>query len=88
MENLCFWYIGLNYCQTRLEQLKFGVKKPLKQGLEGLYLVRVESFVNNINPETIGFDAAVEFAPDWGNMGPRLLDNQFLRTLAKIGLFP
>ena len=34
-------------------------------GLPGLYLMRVESFIRGVDPATIGFDAAVEFAPDW-----------------------
>ena len=40
-----------------------------RAGIEDLYLVRVESFVRNIDPHSIGFDAAVEFAPDWGAVG-------------------
>jgi lipopolysaccharide biosynthesis protein len=38
-------------------------------GTGDLYLVRVESFVRNIDPHSIGFDAAVEFAPDWEAVG-------------------
>jgi lipopolysaccharide biosynthesis protein len=34
-------------------------------GFPDLYLVRVESFSRNIDPRTIGFNAAIEFAPDW-----------------------
>lgn len=33
-------------------------------GLPDLYLVRVEGTRSNINPKSIGFDAALEFAPD------------------------
>ena len=45
-----------------------------KAGLGELYLVRVESFEKDVIPETIGFDAAVEFAPDWSAIGnPRNL---------------
>lgn len=32
-------------------------------GFEGLYLCVLESFGNQINPETINFDAAIEFSP-------------------------
>lgn len=35
-----------------------------KFGFKDLYLVRVENFVAGINPLEIGFDAAMEFAPD------------------------
>jgi lipopolysaccharide biosynthesis protein len=42
-------------------------------GLGDLYLVRVENFVGDLDPRSIGFDAAVEFAPDWKAMGlPKL----------------
>ena len=40
-------------------------------GIGELYLCRVESFVKS-DPKEINFDAAVEFAPDWWNKGPRL----------------
>jgi lipopolysaccharide biosynthesis protein len=63
-------------------------EEAIKQGIGELYLVRVESFINNIDPKTIGFDAAVEFAPDWANLGAKLFNNEFLSILAKIGLFP
>jgi lipopolysaccharide biosynthesis protein len=34
-------------------------------GLGDLYLARVENFISDVDPKTLGFDAAVEFAPDW-----------------------
>lgn len=39
-----------------------------KAGLGELYLVRVES-IGHVNPLEIGFDASLEFAPDWNRMG-------------------
>jgi len=42
-----------------------------KAGIGELYLCRVESFVKS-DPHEIGFDAGVEFAPDWWNKGPQL----------------
>ncbi len=42
-----------------------------KAGLGELYLCRVESFVKGA-PEEFGFDASLEFAPDWWNKGPRV----------------
>jgi hypothetical protein len=42
-----------------------------KTGVGDLYLCRVESIGIN-DPTDINFDAAVEFAPDWMNRGPRL----------------
>lgn len=37
----------------------------LKEGLGEICLARVESLQGGIDPASIGFDAAVEFAPDW-----------------------
>jgi len=39
--------------------------EAIRSGLGDLYLASVESFVSDVDPKTIGFDAAVEFAPDW-----------------------
>jgi len=36
-----------------------------KAGFDDIYLLRVEGIVADINPVEHGFDAAVEFAPDW-----------------------
>jgi glycosyltransferase involved in cell wall biosynthesis len=42
-------------------------------GIGDIYLCRVESFPNeHTDPEQIGFDAALEFQPDWTNIGPPL----------------
>jgi lipopolysaccharide biosynthesis protein len=43
-----------------------------KAGLGELYLVQVESFISDIDPADNGFDAAVEFAPDWRRIGTPL----------------
>jgi lipopolysaccharide biosynthesis protein len=47
-------------------------------GIGDLYLARVESFVSRIDPRSIGFDAAVEFAPDW-SVGSALPNPKFHR---------
>ncbi len=36
-----------------------------KAGFADLYLIRVEGFQSNLEPAAHGFDAALEFAPDW-----------------------
>jgi hypothetical protein len=42
-------------------------------GLPGLYLCRVEaSAPEHTDPAALGFDAAVEFQPDWTNLGAPL----------------
>lgn len=40
-----------------------------RQGIGEIYLARVESFTGAVDPSAIGFDAAVEFAPDWQKRG-------------------
>lgn len=60
-----------------------------KAGFVGLYLCRVESVIEEQgDPRCFGFDAAVEFQPDWKNLGtplnrslPHRLDNRFRRAL-------
>ena len=42
-----------------------------KAGVGEIYLIMVESFVK-YDPNKIGFDASVEFAPDWWNKGAQL----------------
>lgn len=42
------------------------------QGIPSLYLIRVEALSWDTNPEELGFDAAVEFAPDWRMSGQLL----------------
>jgi len=44
-----------------------------KFGFKDLYLIRVENFRDDINPLEIGFDAAMEFAPD-GKKSPFVVD--------------
>ncbi len=44
-----------------------------KHGIEDLYLCRVESFPEeHADPNAIGFDASIEFQPDWDNRGTSL----------------
>ena len=56
-------------------------------GLPGVFLANVESFADcRQNPADIGFDAAVEFQPDWERLGPRLRRNFFSKVAARLGL--
>jgi lipopolysaccharide biosynthesis protein len=41
-------------------------------GFADLYLIRVAGYGREVDPQTIGFDAVVEFAPDWTFLPPRL----------------
>ncbi len=46
-------------------------EEAVRMGIGELFLCRVESLVaeKNIDPKTVGFDAAVDFQPDWSNLG-------------------
>jgi hypothetical protein len=48
-----------------------------KAGIGDIYLVQVENNVNRREqtPESIGFDAAIEFAPYWRRVGPKVSDS-------------
>lgn len=59
-----------------------------RAGLGDLYLARVESFGEVVDPRTIGFDAAVEFAPFGGLKGELQFHDGFYSHLAKVGLLP
>ncbi len=51
-------------------------------GVGDLYLCRMETFVNEVgDPTALGFDAAVEFQPDWKNMGSALQQARFWKLM-------
>lgn len=58
----------------------------LKEGVGELHLARVEGFSQDIVPADIGFDSAIEFAPDWGNRGKPLYRDTLSRLKIKLGL--
>lgn len=62
-------------------------KAAQRAGLGDLFLVRVESFVEGVDPQSVGFDAALEFAPDWRRSG-RIYYSKWQRLLSHLGLFP
>lgn len=45
----------------------------LASGLDGLYLVKVESspIERKLNPGVDGYDASLDFQPDWGSLSPQ-----------------
>ena len=40
-------------------------EEVINAGFKGIYLIRVENFVSSVNPLDIGFDASMEFTPDF-----------------------
>ena len=59
----------------------------LREGVGELFLARVESLAQDKDPRTIGFDASIEFAPDWRTV-PRQQRGRWDRLRAKLGLIP
>lgn len=59
----------------------------VKAGIGDIFLARVESFRSDIDPASIGFDAAVEFAPDWQQVS-HLQFGRLKRLLSMAALFP
>lgn len=57
-------------------------------GLGEIYLARVENFERLIAPAAIGFDAAIEFAPDTTSGSVGLMRGGVHRFLANVGLLP
>ncbi|MCK5784333.1 MAG: glycoside hydrolase family 99-like domain-containing protein, partial [Desulfobacterales bacterium] len=56
-----------------------------KAGFDDLYLIRVEGFQGDFDPLQHGFDAAIEFAPDWRCLQRRVslnTDNRWLEESA------
>lgn len=73
-------YITVNgrplFCVYQAEELPESKKttdvwreQAHKLGLAEPYLVRVEALAWDTNPTDLGFDAAIEFAPDWRQLG-------------------
>jgi lipopolysaccharide biosynthesis protein len=61
-------------------------EEALSSGVGEIYLARVENFVTEVDPRTIGFDAAVEFAPHGAYVGKIKFRGPFHRLLARAGL--
>jgi lipopolysaccharide biosynthesis protein len=58
-----------------------------KLGAGDIYLLRVECSPNEqTDPASLGFDAAVEFQPDWGNLGDPLRRKGVWRYSHKLGM--
>lgn len=55
-------------------------------GFDGIYLLKVESFFDRQAPSEIGFDAAVEFQPEWANMPEPNLPGFTEKVLNKLSI--
>ncbi|MFZ5485079.1 MAG: glycoside hydrolase family 99-like domain-containing protein [Pseudomonadota bacterium] len=59
----------------------------MRSGLGEICLARVESFVTGVDPASIGFDVAIEFAPDWRRL-QKLRFSRMQKLMSRVGLFP
>jgi len=59
--------------------------ESIRQGVGDIYLARVESFSAGPDPHSIGFDAAVEFAPDWRSLQDLKYRSACYRLLKGLG---
>jgi hypothetical protein len=55
-----------------------------KEGIEEIYLCATESMGQKIDPNTIGFDASIEFQPDFSKLPARFYGNKWQQLLHKI----
>ncbi len=58
----------------------------VKYGFKGLYLIKVMTGKDRSDPVRSGFDAAVEFQPDWNNLPLRIKPSLVSKLLYKINI--
>ncbi len=58
----------------------------VREGIGDLYLIRVENFTADPAPSSIGFDAAMSFAPDWRSTLPVRRPPALIRALRRLKL--
>ena len=67
-----------NKLPDALKTTNFWREEARKLGIGELYLCRVESFPDeHTDPYSLGFDAAVEFQPDWKHIWPNISDSTY-----------
>ena len=72
-EKPLFLVYRANRLPNPLKTAKMWRAEARKHGIDDLYLCRVESFPDeHSDPKEIGFDASIEFQPDWDNRGAGL----------------
>jgi lipopolysaccharide biosynthesis protein len=67
------------------QTLKTWREEAKKSGLGDLYLCYFENGTQNINPQSLGFDAAIEFQPNWIKLPRPIKRKTFGLGLKKIG---
>lgn len=62
--------------------------EAIRIGIGELYLVRMEQFGRGMNPHDLGFDASMDFQPNFGTRAPRELGELTSRVLNKLKVAP
>jgi lipopolysaccharide biosynthesis protein len=60
--------------------------EAIRLGIGELYLMRMNTWAPHPDPQTLGFDAAVEFQPDWPNLPERQYGSVVSRALNKFNI--
>lgn len=68
------------------ERIRLWNQLAIEQGFNGIYFIRVESFLNKLDPADIQFNAAMEFQPNWNNLPQKKRDHFLNRLLAKMNI--
>lgn len=61
-------------------------KEARQRGFADLYLIAVESVREAVDPATIGFDACMDFQPNWRRLPSRIKPSMTTRLAGKLGL--
>jgi lipopolysaccharide biosynthesis protein len=62
--------------------------EAIRLGIGELYLMRMNTWAPHPDPQALGFDAAVEFQPDWSNLPERQYGSVVSRALNKFNISP
>lgn len=82
-----FLVYRISYLPDPLRTAEIWRDEARKLGIGELFLANMQSSEADIrDPQSIGFDAAVEFQPDWGRLGPRLYADRFTTLLQRAGV--
>jgi hypothetical protein len=87
MQFKCITAYRANKMPNPLRTTEIWREEAHRLGIGEIFLCRVESFPDEHNdPGLIGFDAAVEFQPDWTQLGLRLQQGRRWNLARKLGL--
>ena len=83
-------FIGPGICPNRDALRRYGEKKPIEPGSAIFFSAGFEAWDGNQSPDprSLGFDVAVEFAPDWRRTGGQAYSTWKAKLLMRAGMLP